>query len=136
MKNTNFTQAYSMDKYTENYIKQMEDMMSMGKQSSDAWMKFGSSFAKGMEGMMKTCMTRAQGVSEKNANVVKSLMACKTINEVAETQSRLAQDALEDAMSTSAQMSEMTVKMAMECLEPINKQMSDAMRRAQDSMAA
>lgn len=132
----NMNQAYSMDKYAETCMKQVEDMMSMGKQSTDAWMKCNAIFAKGMEDMMKTCMSKAQGANEKNANVWKSLMSCRTINEVAEAQSRMAQECLEDAMSTSAQMSEMTVKVAMDCLEPINKQMSEAMKRAQDSIAA
>ncbi|MBU6235388.1 MAG: TIGR01841 family phasin [Alphaproteobacteria bacterium] len=136
MTKANGYQAYSMDKYAEVCMKQVEDMMSMGKQSTDAWMKCGSILAKGMEDMMKTCMSKAQGANEKNTNVWKSLMACKTINEVAETQSKLAQECFEDAMSTSAQMSEMTVKVAMDCFEPINKQMSDAMKRAQDSIAA
>lgn len=129
-------QAYSMDKYAETCMKQMEDMMSVGKQSTDAWMKFGSILTKGMEDMMKTCMSKAQTSGEKNANVWKSLMACKTINEVAEAQNRMAQECFEDAMSTTAQMSEMTVKVAMDCFEPINKQMSEAMKRAQDSIAA
>ena len=136
MPKVTMNQAYSMDKYSETCMKQMEDMMSMGKQSTDAWMKFNASFTKGMEDMMKTCMSKAQCSNEKNANVWKSLMACKTINEVAEAQTRMAQDCFEDAMSTSAQVSEMTVKMAMECFEPINKQMSEAMKRAQDSIAA
>lgn len=136
MSKANVNQAYSMDKYAETCMKQIEDMMSMGKQSTDAWMKCNSILAKGMEDMMKTCMSKAQCSGEKNANVWKSLMACKTINEVAEAQSRMAQDCFEEAMSTSAQMSEMTVKVAMDCFEPINKQMSEAMKRAQDAVAA
>ena len=132
----NINNGYSMDKYAEACMKQMEDMMSMGKQSTDAWMKCGSIFAKGMEEMMKTCMSKAQSSGEKSADAVKSLMACKTINEVAEAHNRMAHECFEEAMSTTAQMSEMTVKVAMDCFEPINKQMSEAMKRAHDSIAA
>jgi len=135
MKNMNMNQAYIMDKYAETYMKQMEDMMSAGKMSTDAFMKSGSILAKGMEDMMKTCISKAQSSNEKSATAWKSLMACKTINDVAEAQNRMAQQCLEEAMNTTAQMSEMSVKVAMEFFEPINKQMSAAMRKAQ-SMAA
>lgn len=128
--------AFSMDNFAGNGMKQMEDMMSMGKQSTDAWMQFGTIFAKGMEEMMKTCMTKAQTAGEKNANAMKSFMGCKTVNEFAEVQNRMAQESFEDALSTSAQMSEMTVKVMMDAFEPLNKQMSQAMRKANSSMAA
>ncbi|MCB9986041.1 MAG: phasin family protein [Rhodospirillales bacterium] len=128
--------AYSMDKFAESGMKQVEDMMSMGKESTDAIMKSGSIFAKGVEEMMKACMSRAQSCGEKNANVWKSLMACKTINEFAEAQNRIAQESFEDAMNATAQMSEMSVKMMMDAFEPLNKQMSAAMKKANDSIAA
>lgn len=128
--------AYSMDKFAGGGMKQIEDMMSMGKDSTDAMMKCGSIFAKGMEEMMKACMSHAQNAGEKNADVWKSLMACKTINEFAETQNRIAQGAFEDAMSATAQMSEMSVKMMMDAFEPLNKQVSEAMKKANDQIAA
>jgi len=128
--------AYSMDQFANGGMKQVEDMMSMGKESADAWMQCGTIFAKGMEEMMKACMGRAQSAGEKNADVVKSLMACKTINEFAETQNRIAQGTFEEAMSAGAQISEMSVKMMMEAFEPINKQMSTAMKKANDKIAA
>lgn len=128
--------AFSMDNFSNSGMKQVEDMMSMGKQSADAWMECGNIFAKGMEEMMKACMGRAQNVGEKNADVMKSLMACKTINEFAEAQNRIAQTSFEEAMSATAQMSEMTVKMMMDAFEPINKQVSETMKKAGDQVAA
>lgn len=128
--------AFGMDKFAGGGMKQVEDMMSMGKETADAWMECGNIFAKGMEEMMKACMGRAQNAGEKNADVVKSLMACKTINEFAETQNRIAQTSFEEAMSATAQMSEMSVKMMMECFEPINKQVAVSMKKAGDQVAA
>jgi phasin family protein len=136
MTKTDFSQAYSMDKYAQGYMKQMEEIMSAGKQSTDAWMKFNEVFSKGMEDMVKTYISKAKTSGEKNATVWKDLMACKTINEVTETQARIAKEVLDDAMSTSAQISEMSVKVAMECLEPINKQVSSTLKRAQAKNAA
>ena len=123
-------QSFSMDSFSGNGMKQMEDMMSMGKQSTDAWMKFGSIFSQGMGEMMSICMTKAKTANEKNANAWKSMMGCKTVNEFAEMQNRMAQESFEEAMSTSAQVSEMTVKVMMDAFEPLNKQMSQAMKKA------
>jgi len=128
--------AYSMDKYAETAMKQMEEMSSVSKEAADSFMKTGTIFSKRMEEMMKTCMNRAQTMSERQANMWKSLMACKTINELAETQNRLAQESFEDMMSMTAQMSEMSVKVMMETMEPLNKQMTMAMKKANDTMAA
>lgn len=128
--------AFSMDKFAGGGMKQVEDMMSMGKETTDAMTQSSSIFAKGMEEMMKACMSHAQAASEKNANVWKTLMSCKTINEFAETQNRIAQESFEDAMSATAQMSEKAVKMMMDCMEPINKQVSSSMKKANVAVAA
>lgn len=134
MKNKNT--AFSADKYAETAMKQVEDMSSVSKDAADTIMKSGSIFAKRMEEMMKSCMTRAQTAGERQAGMWKSLMACKTMNEFAETQNRLAQESFEDVMSMTAQMSEMSVKVMMETMEPLNKQMSVVMKKANESMAA
>ena len=132
----NVNQAYSVDQAAETCMKQMESVMSGCREASDAWMKSGSIFAKGMEEMMKACVSQAQSTSEKNANLWQSLMGCKTVNELAETQNKLAQESFEDVLNVTAQVSEMSVKCMMDAIEPINKQMSVAMKKANETMAA
>ncbi len=127
--------AFSMNKFADGGMKQFEDMVSISKDATDVITQCGSIFAKGMEEMMKACVNHAQTAGEKNANVWKSLMACKTINEFAETQNRIAQESFEDAMSATAQLSEQSVKLMMDCMEPINKQVSTSMKKA-SAMAA
>ena len=132
----NINQAYSVDQAAETCMKQMESMMSGCREASDAWMKSGAIWAKGWEEMIKACVSSAQNTSEKNANLWQSLMGCKTVNELAETQNKLAQECFEDVLNVTAQVSEMSVKCIMDSVEPINKQMSEVMKKANVTMAA
>jgi len=133
---SNINQAWTADQAAQTCMKQVEDMMSGCREASDAWTQAGSIWAKGWEEMMKTCVSQAQSTSEKNANIWQSLMGCKTVNEWAEAHNKIAQESFEDAMSVSAQVSEMSVKCIMDAIEPINKQMSTAMKKANETMAA
>jgi len=132
----NINQAWNADQVGQTCMKQMEDMTSVCREASDAWMKSSSVWAKGWEEMMKACVSSAQTTSEKNAGLWQSLMGCKTVNEWAEAQNKLAQESFEDVLSVTAQVSEMSVKCMMDAVEPINKQWSTAMKKANDTMAA
>jgi phasin family protein len=123
---TNQANAFSMDAP----LKGIEDMVSAGKESSDAFMKCGTIFAEGMQELMQTCFSHAKTSGEKNADIWKSLSACKSINEFAEVQNRIAQGAFEEMMAVTAEMSEMSIKTMMEAFEPLNKQMAQSMKKA------
>lgn len=133
---TNINQAWNVDQMSQTCMKQAEDMMSGCREASDALMKSSTIWAKGLEEMMKACVSQAQSTSEKNANLWQSLMGCKTVNEWAEAQNKLAQESFEDVLNVTAQVSEMSVKCIMDAAEPINKQWSTAMKKANEQMAA
>lgn len=112
----------------------------MSKEQMDAFMQSGNRLMKGTEDFMKICTSLFQDNVEKNSEAFKSLMSCKTLNELTETQARLAQDSFDSFISNAAKLSEMSVKLATEAFEPINSQMSKTMsksaKRSMDSMAA
>jgi len=128
MKGTN--QAYNMDQFSQTTMKQMEDAIASSKQAIDASMKSCTILGKGAEDIVKTCISKTQAANEKGAAAIKTLMACKTINEFAEVQNKLAQEWFEDAMNTAAAMSEMCVKVAMDACEPLNAQVTKTMKKA------
>jgi len=108
----------------------MGEAANWGKDHFDAMMKSGSIWAKGCEEMMKTCMSMAQTSMEKSQDVGKELMACKTLNELAETNNKLAQKSFDDLITTTTKLSEMAMKVANEASEPLNKMMNQAMEKA------
>lgn len=125
----------NFNQFAETGKKQMDDMLALGKQSTDAFMQSGSIFAKGMEAMMKACVESAKTGGEKSAEMVQSLTSCKSATEFAETQNRIFQESLEDVMAATTRISEMSVKMMMDAFEPLNKQMTEAMNKTGGAFA-
>lgn len=119
-----------------NFEKLSNDAAAQGKEGMDALMQSSTLFAKGAENLVKTCMTLAQDSAEKSAEAVKALMSCKTLNELTETQSRLAQDGFDQYMSGITKLSELTVKLATDSFQPLNTQVTKAMKKATDAVAA
>lgn len=113
-----------------------KDANAVVKDGVEAFVKSGKICAERIQDIMSTCMSLAQDSSEKQAEAVKKLMACKTINEVTDCQSKLAQQSFDEMMSAVTKMTEMSIKMATEAIEPINDQVSKSIKKATDSMAA
>ncbi len=133
---TQDNQEISMMNTKEKSEKMTTDAATMSKEQMDAFMQSGNMFMKGAENFMKTYTSLIQDSVEKNSEAVKSLMSCKTLNELTETQTRLAQDSFDNFISNATKLSEMSVKLATEAFEPINSQMGKSMKKTMDSMAA
>ena len=118
------------------FEKMAQEAGDAGKAQMDAFMKAGNIWMKGCEDMMKTCTELAQASQEKNAQSVNTLLSCKTLNEITETQNDLARQNYEDFMQGSAKLSELGVKITTEAFEPVNAQFSTYIKKATDAMAA
>lgn len=115
--------------------KMTQDATAAVQQQVDAVVKSSTIFAKGMEDIIKTCMEIAQSAGEKNQNLAKTMMSCKTLNEFTDAQTKLAQASFDDFMTNATKISEKGVKLCTDCMEPINDQMGKAMKRAKDLAA-
>lgn len=113
-----------------------QDAAVMGQAQVDAIVKSTTIFTKGMEDIMKTCMEIAQEAGEKSQAAAKSVMSCKTINEFADVQTKLAQASFDEFMTNATKISEKGVKLCTDAMEPINDQMGKAIKKASDAMAA
>lgn len=113
-----------------------KDQGAMVKQSMEAMMKSGKICAERMQEMMNMYMAYAQDASAKQADCMKTLMTCKTMNEMTEAQSKICQSSFDDMMQAMTKFTEMGVKFASEAMEPLNDQIGKAMKKATDNMAA
>lgn len=118
-----------------NFEKLTSDAAASSKEHLDAFVKCGTLLTKGSEELVKTYIGLVQTSAEKSAEGVKALMACKTINELTETQNKLAQENFETYMSGVTKLSEMTVKLANTSFEPINTQITKTMKKASEHAA-
>lgn len=118
------------------YDKFSGDAANAGRQGMEAFMKSSNTFAKGAEQMFKTVASIVQDSAERNSEAFKTLMACKTLNELTEAQNRIAQENFEEMMTATTKLSEMAIKLATEAFDPINDQMAKSIKKASESMAA
>ena len=125
-----------MFKGNKQFDKMTQDAAAMGQEQMDAVSKSTAIFTKGMEDFIKTCMEIAQDAGEKSQSATKTIMACKTLNEFTDAQTRLAQASFDDFLSNMTKMSEKGVKLCTDVLEPINDQLGKSIKRATTNVAA
>ncbi|HEY8190722.1 MAG TPA: phasin family protein [Micavibrio sp.] len=134
----------STKKAANNHFEKMEEFMTKGKAPFDkiaqdakdqqeALVESGRIYARGVEDVLKFVTAFTQESVEKNTETFKSLWGCKTLQELTEVQSRIAQQNFDDFMAGATKLSEMGVKVASEAFEPINDQFSKTISK---SMAA
>lgn len=126
----------SMESIMTNYKDQYENTAASVRTGIESCVKSSATFAKGAEQIVKTLTELAQGSTQRNSEAMKSLMATRTLNEFAEAQNKLVQQNFDEMMSAATKVSEMTIKLCTEALEPINGQMTKAMKKAGESFAA
>ena len=126
----------SKTKTTIPFDQMTKDANDIAKDYSDAVMKSGAIMMKGCENIMSTMMSLMQTSAEKQSRLLKEAMTSKTINEFAEVQNKIAQASFDDFMSGATKLSEMGVKVMTESSEPVNAQMTRAIQKATEAMAA
>lgn len=130
-----FKMEMDMMKPNKQFEKLSQDANAMGQEQMDAMMKSTAIFQKGMEEIIKISTQIVQEASEKNATATKSLMACKTLNELADVQSKLAQSSYDTFLSNATKLSELSVKLCTDSFAPINDQVGKAVKKASSAAA-
>jgi phasin family protein len=120
----------------DQFSKLSSEAANVGKEGLEALVKSSSIMFGGYEQMFKTCLGLAQKSAEKNAEAFKTLMTCKSLNELAEAQNKLAQQNFDDFISGATQLSELSVKLAADSFAPINEQVTKTIQKTNDSLAA
>lgn len=118
------------------YEKLTNEATSSGKEGLEALVRSTNIWIKGSEDLFKTYLSLAQDTATKNSEAFKTLLACKNLNELTEAQNKLAQESFDGFMAGATKISELSVKLATEALEPINDQVSKNIRKATDAVAA
>ncbi len=121
---------------TEQLGKTIKETADFGSQYSEACAKSGTIFMKGLEDIMGTVVSLAQKSAEKQAKFVKEAMSSKTINEFADVQNKYVQANFDDFMENAVKVSEISAKILTESSEPVNTQISKAVQKATNSIAA
>lgn len=123
MNNMNMGQE-QIEQMTKAATQQAEELANMGKTGFEAWMKTTNIMMDNTQAFWKSCTDMANTTREKQAQAMKQFMSCKTLNDMTETSTKIAQETMEDTMSNATTLSEKTIKMCMDTMEPLNDQMT------------
>jgi len=112
-----------------------KDATEASRENVEAFIKCGTIFAKGFENILKTAANLTQTAGEKQAELTKQMMGAKTLNEFTSLQKQIAQTSLDEMMSNTTKLSEMSVKLINDSMAPLNEQINKGLQKAQ-KMAA
>ena len=128
MTNDKYAQE-QMEKVTKAATQQAEEMADLSKAGFEAWMKSTNIFMDGASNMFKAWSNYGNSARETQTSAMNEFMSCKTLQDMTETSTRVAQKSLEEAMSNATDLSEQTIKLCMDSLEPINDQITKGFQK-------
>ena len=128
MTNDKYTQE-QLEKVTKAATQQAEEMAEFSKSGFEAWMKSTNIFMDGATNMFKAWTDYGNSARETQAAAMKELMSCKSLQDMSETSTRVAQQTLEQTMSSATDISEKSIKLCMDSMEPINDQISKGFQK-------
>lgn len=103
-----------------------DDFATLNKQGVEAMMKAGNIWAKGYEDLGKAYFSFAQDAAERGAEAAKAMMTAKTLQDAIDVQTDYAKQRFDHAVAEGTKISEMSVKVATEAMEPLQKQFDSA----------
>ena len=130
-----YEQAISMtkeqvEKASEAFFKSYDEATALNKESIDAVVKAGEVLTKGAETFGKAYYEIAQASAEASVEATKAMMGAKTAKELVEIQAEFARTSFDNFLSESTRLSEVSVKVANEAFEPLQKQLNTSFEKA------
>lgn len=132
--NTGYAQALAMTKeqvnaYFPSAANGFDDIAGFGKDNLDAAFKFGSVAAKGFEAIGKELMEFNRMALEANMERATALLGCKTVEDLVEVQSDIARGNFDEFVAQGTKITEISVKVANEAVEPISVRVNDTVEK-------
>lgn len=130
----NLDQAMTMakeqvEKASTAFFKSYDELTVFNKENVEAVVRAGSIYAKGVEELSRAMVTLTQAQVESVAAATKAIFGCTTLQQIVDLNTDLAKTSFDKAVLESSKLSEMTVKVANEALEPIQARVNVAVEK-------
>tara|TARA_B100000676_G_scaffold172004_1_gene169106 strand:+ start:3456 stop:3944 length:489 start_codon:yes stop_codon:yes gene_type:complete len=119
-----------VEKASEAFFKSYDEMSAMNKEGVDAIVKAGEVLTKGTESLGKAYFDFVQVSAEASFETSKAMMAAKTVKDFVDIQSDFARTSFDNILSESTRFSEMSVKVAIEAVDPLKAQLNTGFEKA------
>ncbi|KZD04276.1 phasin family protein [Oceanibaculum pacificum] len=123
-------------KQSDAFFKGYDTLTSYNKQNLDAITASGAIVTKGVEDISKTWFGFTQSSVEQATETMQALMGCKTLRDVVELQNGFAKTSFDQLIAESAKLSEMTIKVTNDAIEPIKARMNSGVELMMKPLAA
>lgn len=114
----------TFSKFAGQNFKTVDEVAAFGKANLDAYLKAGSTLAKGFEEMTRAVAAYGQVNVSTTVDATKALFGAKTIHDVANLQNDFAKKAFDSLVTETTKLGELSVRVANEAIEPLNARVS------------
>jgi len=125
-----------VEKASASAFKAYEDLSKFSKENLDAYVAAGTTIAKGYETIGRAWVNFTQETFEAGAAVAKALLSAKTLREAVDVQTDFAKTTFDKLVAEGTKVSEISVKVANEAVEPINARLNAAIEKLLKPIAA
>lgn len=112
------------------------DFAALQKDAFDALVRSGEILARGAEALGKEYFAFAQDSAAANSEAAKALLAARSLQEVVDLQSKAVRTNFDKSVDEGGKLSEMSLKIAGEAFEPLQKQISVTVEAAMKPLSA
>ena len=109
-------------------FKAYDQLSTISKANVEAAIKTATILSKGAEDISKAWSLLARRVVEAHMSAVQALIGCKNLKDVVEVQSDWAKTQLETVVAEGAKVSELTLKVANESVQPLSATVNETMK--------
>jgi phasin family protein len=120
----------------QQFFDSYEEFAAFGKQNVDALVQSTTVVAKGVEELSRAMFGFVQTTFEAGAATGKAMLGVRTLNELVTLQNEYVRTSLDSVLSESVKLSELTVKVANEALEPIGARFGAVIEKLTRPLAA
>lgn len=125
-----------VEKASETIFKRYDEIAGLGKDNVDAYVRSTAALTKGFESLNKQLMSIAQSTVEANVATAKAIFGAKTLREVIDLQTEFSRSRFDSAVAESAKLTEMTMALTNDAIEPIQLSMNATVEKFMKPIAA
>jgi phasin family protein len=119
----------NVEKASTAFFKGYDEFSIYSKGNVEAVVKAGSIYARGLEDLSKTVMSITQSQLEASMAAAKAVLGCTSLRQMVDVQTNLARTHFDKFVADGSKLSEISLKVANEALEPIQARVNVAVEK-------
>ena len=119
----------NVEKASTAFFRGYDEFSVMSKGNVEAVVKAGSIYARGLEDLSKTVMLMTQSQIEASVAATKAVLGCTSLRQMVDLQTDLARTNFDKFVADGTKLSEISLKVANEALEPIQARVNVAVEK-------